>query len=120
MHGVFGRRAGTVTDYKYSNTLEGSDIVWTDETIDLLFDLGPDHYIPGTKMPMQRITKQQDRDDLIAYLRTATGADGGKGMKAMLSAFAAIVVIAVGANLALNNAGFSAAEQSAGDAVRLD
>ena len=41
-------------------------------------------------------------------------------MKAMLSAFAAIVVIAIGANLALNNAGFSAAEQSAGDAVRLD
>ena len=41
-------------------------------------------------------------------------------MKAMLAAFAAIVIISVGSNLALNNAGFSSAEQTSGDAVRLD
>jgi cytochrome c len=70
LHGLFGRRAGTVADYSYSETLDGSDIVWSAETIDALFDLGPDHYIPGTKMPMQRIAKQSDRDDLVEYLRT--------------------------------------------------
>ena len=72
LHRVFGRRAGTVTDYTYSDILSTSDIIWTDETINALFDLGPDHYIPGTKMPMQRIVQKQDRDDLINYLRTAT------------------------------------------------
>ncbi|MGH1576267.1 c-type cytochrome [Planktotalea sp.] len=72
LHGLFGRKAGTVADYSYSDTLDGSDIVWSAETIDALFDLGPDHYIPGTKMPMQRIVKQIDRDDLIDYLRTQT------------------------------------------------
>ncbi len=41
-------------------------------------------------------------------------------MKAMLVAFVAIAVIAVGANMILGNAGFSAQEQTAGAAVRLD
>ncbi|MFK7938660.1 MAG: c-type cytochrome [Roseovarius sp.] len=72
LHQLFGRPAGTVADYSYSDTLLNSDIVWSDTTINALFDEGPDHYIPGTKMPMQRIVKQQDRDDLIAYLRRAT------------------------------------------------
>lgn len=76
LHRLFGRRAGTVTDYTYSDTLEGSDIVWDDETINALFDEGPDHYIPGTKMPMQRIVKPEDRQDLIAYLRAATAPEG--------------------------------------------
>lgn len=72
LHRLFGRSAGTVPDYAYSDTLEGSEIVWSAETINALFDEGPDHYIPGTKMPMQRIAQPQDRDDLIDYLRVAT------------------------------------------------
>lgn len=72
LYGLFGRKAGAVADYTYSDTLDGSSIVWSAETINALFDLGPDHYIPGTKMPMQRIVKKGDRDDLIDYLRTNT------------------------------------------------
>ncbi|MEO1138516.1 MAG: c-type cytochrome [Pseudomonadota bacterium] len=73
LHKVFGRRAGTVPGYPYSDILNGSDIIWSDETIDALFDLGPDHYIPGSKMPMQRITAPEDRQDLIEFLRFASG-----------------------------------------------
>lgn len=40
-------------------------------------------------------------------------------MKAMMLAFTAIAVIAVGSYFALNEAGFSAADRTAGDAVRL-
>lgn len=72
LHGVFGRRAGALPDYRYSPILDGSAIVWDDTTIDALFDQGPDHYIPGSKMPMQVIAQPQDRADLIAFLRTAT------------------------------------------------
>jgi cytochrome c len=72
LFGVFGRRAGAVTGYRYSPTLEGSDIIWTEDTIDALFDEGPDHFIPGSKMPMQRITQPEDRRDLIAFLKQAT------------------------------------------------
>ena len=64
-----------MSEYRYSETLTGSDIVWGDETIDALFDQGPDHYIPGSKMPMQVIAKPQDRADLIAFLRAATMED---------------------------------------------
>ncbi len=41
-------------------------------------------------------------------------------MKAMLIAFAAIVIISVGANLILENLGFSSAQKAAGPAVRVD
>ncbi|WP_294227948.1 c-type cytochrome [uncultured Shimia sp.] len=67
---VFGRRAGAVADYSYSDTLQTSDIVWSAHTIDALFDLGPDVYIAGTKMPVQRIARAEDRADLIEFLRT--------------------------------------------------
>ncbi|WP_300030649.1 c-type cytochrome [uncultured Roseobacter sp.] len=73
LHGLFGRPAGSIEGYIYSETLNTADIVWSEETIDLLFDKGPDHYIPGSKMPMQRITGAQDRADLISFLREATG-----------------------------------------------
>ena len=67
--------AGTVPGYLYSEILSGSDIVWNESSIDALFDLGPDHYIPGSKMPMQRITNAQDRADLIDYLRQETATE---------------------------------------------
>ncbi len=72
LHGLFGRRAGTLPGYAYSDALRGADLIWNDDTIDKLFDIGPDHYTPGSKMPMQRIAKAQDRRDLIDYLRSAT------------------------------------------------
>lgn len=41
-------------------------------------------------------------------------------MRVMLLAFLAIAAIAIGANIALNEAGFSSSERSVGAAVRLD
>ncbi len=79
LHGVFGRRAGTVPGYPYSKTLSGSDIIWSEKTIDQLFLDGPDHFIPGSKMPTQRITRPGDRADLIDYLKTATAAGNPEG-----------------------------------------
>lgn len=72
LHGIFGRRAGSLPGYGYSETLAESELVWTEDTIDRLFDLGPDHYIPGSKMPMQRITGAGDRRDLVEFLKRAT------------------------------------------------
>ncbi|MCL4161815.1 UNVERIFIED_CONTAM: hypothetical protein GTU68_031308 [Idotea baltica] len=75
LHGLFGRAAGSVPDYAYSNRLSGSEIIWNADSINALFDLGPDHYIPGSKMPMQRITNPDDRADLITYMRQATAGE---------------------------------------------
>jgi cytochrome c len=73
LHGVFGRRAGTVSGYPYSDALASADIVWTEETIDVLFREGPDKVTPGSKMPLQRISNLRDRQDLIQFLKTHTG-----------------------------------------------
>ena len=73
LFGLFGRQAGTVPGYRYSDALSGSPVVWEAETIDQLFEQGPDHFAPGTKMPMQQIAELADRQDLIAYLRNNTG-----------------------------------------------
>lgn len=77
--GVFGRRAGTIDGYSYSDALRDADIVWEPQSIDRLFDLGPDHYTPGSKMPMQRITSANDRRDLIEFLAKNTGPRTGAG-----------------------------------------
>ena len=72
LFGIFGREAGSLEGYPYSDAMREAGIVWSDETIDDLFELGPDHYTPGSKMPMQRITGVQDRQDLIAFLKRMT------------------------------------------------
>lgn len=69
---LFGRKAGTVQGYRYSPALLDSGIVWTEETVARLFEVGPDTMTPGSKMPMQRLPDAQQRADLVAYLKRAT------------------------------------------------
>lgn len=72
LHGLFGRKAGAVTDFKYSPALRDSTLVWTPETVDQLFAKGPDVMTPGSKMPLQTMSNPADRADLIAFLKRAT------------------------------------------------
>jgi cytochrome c len=75
LFGVFGRKAGTLPGYPYSEGLLKSDIVWDEESISRLFDHGPDVVTPGTKMPIQRMKSPAERDALVAFLKTATAPD---------------------------------------------
>ncbi|HVZ50898.1 MAG TPA: c-type cytochrome [Pseudolabrys sp.] len=70
--GIFGRRIATLPGYNFSPALRELDIVWTPETVAKLFELGPAHYTPGTKMPEQRITSPADRQALVEFLERAT------------------------------------------------
>jgi len=72
LFGVFGRQAGTLEGYPYSEALLQSDIVWDAASIDRLFKDGPDVVTPGTKMPIQRMKSAQDRQDLVRFLQSAT------------------------------------------------
>jgi len=72
LEGIFGRKIGTVPDYVYSDALKGKDLVWTPETVSKLFEVGPAHYLPGTKMPEQTIGSPQDRAALMQFLEKAT------------------------------------------------
>lgn len=70
--GIFGRRIATAPDYNFSEALKHLDIVWTPETISRLFEIGPQAYTPGTKMPEQRIGSEADRAALVQFLERAT------------------------------------------------
>ena len=72
LFGVFGRQAGTLEGYTYSEALLQSTIVWDADSIDRLFKDGPDVVTPGTKMPVQRMKNAEDRRDLVSFLQSAT------------------------------------------------
>ncbi len=77
LYGLFGRPAGTVRGYRYSDGLAGSGVIWEADTINQLFEQGPANFTPGSTMPMQQIAGLADRRDLIAYLRDNTGPRAG-------------------------------------------
>lgn len=74
LHGIFGRRIATAPGYAYSDALKGMEIVWSKETVAKLFEVGPNAYTPGTKMPEQRIGSAEDRQALVEWLEKVTTA----------------------------------------------
>lgn len=66
--GVVGRRAGAVEGTRYSKALAQSEIVWTEQNLDAYL-AAPTTLVRGTTMTM-RIAGEQDRQDLIAYLKS--------------------------------------------------
>lgn len=70
--GLFGRRIASLPGYNFSDPLKRLDIVWTPETVSKLFEVGPATYTPGTKMPEQVITSEEDRKALVRFLERAT------------------------------------------------
>ena len=72
LHGIFGRRIGTLPGFDYSEALRGMSIVWTPETVAALFEHGPEAYTPGTRMPEQRLPDPEDRRALTEFLARVT------------------------------------------------
>ncbi len=70
LHGVFGRKAGGVADYRYSEAMKKSNVVWTEQTMDAYLAATQD-FMPGNKM-YGGLAIAQDRVDLIAWLKQAT------------------------------------------------
>jgi cytochrome c len=70
--GIFGRKIASLPGYNFSEALKKLDIVWTPETVSKLFEIGPNAYTPGTKMPEQTIGSAEDRKALTEFLKKAT------------------------------------------------
>lgn len=70
--GLFGRKIASLPGYRFSDALKTMNIVWTPETVSQLFEVGPNAYTPGTKMPEQRIGSPEDRKALTDFLGRAT------------------------------------------------
>jgi len=69
--GLFGRHAGSVPDFPYSDAMRNSGIVWSEATLDQ-FLTNPQAYVPGTRMTFAGLPDAQERADVIAYLKEAT------------------------------------------------
>ncbi len=72
---MFGEEAGTAKGYAYSKAMKEADIVWTEETLDAYLAATQD-YIPGSKM-YGGLAIEQNRIDLIAWLKSVTEPDDG-------------------------------------------
>lgn len=69
--GLFGRRAGSVPGFDYSEAMKKSDIIWTARTLDR-FLADPQAMVPGTAMTYAGVKDPGERAALIAYLEKAT------------------------------------------------
>lgn len=64
--GVYGRKAGTVESFQYSDALRNSGIVWSDDTLDRwLTDTGA--LVPDNDMTF-RVPRADERKAIIEYL----------------------------------------------------
>ena len=69
--GIFGRPAGSLTDFRYSNAMRKSGITWSAQELDA-FLADPQKRVPANRMPYAGLTDAAARADLIAYLEEAT------------------------------------------------
>ena len=71
LHGLFGRKAGTVPGWAFSEAMINSQIVWNDKTVaDYCAD--PRNMVPGTSMVYNGLKQLGQLADLVAYLKQAT------------------------------------------------
>lgn len=70
LHGLFGRTAGSVQDYKYSAAMKKSGLRWDEKTLSE-FLAAPTKKVPGTRMPIG-VADAAKRAALIDYLKSAT------------------------------------------------
>ena len=66
--GIIGRKAGSVPGFKYSSAMKNSGIVWDEKTLDQYL-ADPKKFVPGNKMVLAPIKKEQQREDVIAYIK---------------------------------------------------
>jgi cytochrome c len=64
--GVFGRRAGQVVGYDYSEALRNARVTWTAHSLDRWLT-DPEAFLPGQKMGYS-VADARDRADIIAFL----------------------------------------------------
>lgn len=71
LQNVLGRTPGAVEGFKYSKAMiaYGEEHVWDEETLDAYLE-APKKEVKGTKMAFAGLRKEQDRLDVIAYMKS--------------------------------------------------
>ena len=72
LNGIVGKEIASVDGFKYSKAFKAKKdegLVWTEEELDA-FLTKPKKYLKGTKMSFAGLKKEDDRANVIAYLKT--------------------------------------------------
>lgn len=68
---VVGRRAGTLPGFRYSPAMTGSGKVWNEAALDAYLT-APARNIPGNRMAFAGLPNPADRQNVIAYIKSAS------------------------------------------------
>lgn len=71
LHGFFGRAAGGMPGFQFSEALKSADFVWTPRALDAWLQ-APARFLPGNRMAFAGVADEPTRNALIAYLLKAT------------------------------------------------
>lgn len=69
LRGVFGRKSGTLADFRHSNAMRRAGLVWNEDNL-RAYIKDPQGKVPGNRMPFGGLQSDKDVDDVVAYLRT--------------------------------------------------
>jgi cytochrome c len=70
LHGVVGRKAGSLEGYAYSSAMQQSGIVWDEKTLDA-FIANPEQVVHGNGMkPFGGIDDAKQRGEIVAFLKS--------------------------------------------------
>ena len=73
LYALFGKTAGSASDYSYSEALASSNFVWTPRALDAWL-AQPYPFLPGNRMSYPGLPDGDDRKAVISYLLHYTDA----------------------------------------------
>ena len=68
LKGVYGRKSGSLADFRYSNAMLHANLTWDDATLHAYIK-DPQAKVRGNHMPFGGLSSDTDIDDVIAYLK---------------------------------------------------
>jgi cytochrome c len=67
--GVYGRTAGSIESFQYSDALKNSKVTWTEDTLNSWLT-DTEKVVPNNDMSF-RVDNAEERREIIAYLKTS-------------------------------------------------
>lgn len=71
LRGVFGRKAGSIATFNYSDSLKASTVVWNEDSLDRWLT-DTESVVPDNDMTFH-VAKAGERTDIIQYLKAVSG-----------------------------------------------
>jgi len=68
LRGVYGRKSGSLDNFRYSNAMQRANLVW-DEANLRAYLKDPQAKVKGNRMPFAGLSDPKDIDDVIAFLK---------------------------------------------------